>query len=496
MVQEGICPSCESPGPVGGPCAQPVCARRGYHAIPPAYLPDDVRTLDREIGQRWGDYLVVRRLGAGGVGAVYLALQFPVMMETAVKVLPAETSQVLRDRFQAEAMALARLRHPNIVRLLQFGVDRERPYMVMEFVEGGRTLHDACREGLDRDAALSILLQIADGLEAAHLGDVVHRDIKPANIMLQSLPGNAHFVRIVDFGLAKFTDDGHSTQLLAGTPVYMAPEQIARRHIGPWTDWYALGVITFELFTGRRPFRAGTPHALLLAKSDPSHDPTEMVVDLDLPEAMLQFFHRALAHDPVKRIQTAEQFRTELRAALAASAPATSSSGGVLAPTLALREPTQTSAEMAGESASLDARPPRRGPRLTGAAAGLVLAGAALGGLYAWLGQPDAEPARHAASAAEPPAGEVLTISEVVRLDAAAPVGMSVDAALVEASPDAAPPPVAPDAGRVDAAPKAARPVAPRHSARRRAPAPSSVTAPPAAPPSPRKPAALKMETW
>ncbi|MCB9542107.1 MAG: protein kinase [Myxococcales bacterium] len=84
---------------------------------------------------------------------------------------------------------------------------------------------------------------------------VIHRDVKPGNVMIQALPSNPYFVRLVDFGLAKLVDDAHSTALLAGTPHYMAPEQISRQPVGPWTDWYAFGVIAFELLTGSRPYR-------------------------------------------------------------------------------------------------------------------------------------------------------------------------------------------------------------------------------------------------
>jgi serine/threonine protein kinase len=122
-----------------------------------------------------------------------------------------------------------------------------------------------------------VLEQVLNALEAAHALDIVHRDIKPDNVMLQSVPGDPCFVRVLDFGLARFLESQRETSLLLGTPAFMAPEQVTREGIGPWTDLYALGVLAFEMLTGRRPFDGETPQEVLAKKLDPDFDPRSFV---------------------------------------------------------------------------------------------------------------------------------------------------------------------------------------------------------------------------
>ncbi len=309
----GLCVWCDAAGPPGEPCASPSCHRRGHHHLPSdraARWLGDEAPPDVVIGQRWGDYLVVDRLGAGGMGAVYLALQWPLGLPAALKILTA-TSPALVERFQGEAAALARLTHPNVVRVYGTGVQNGRPYLAMEFIEGGRTLADAQREGLPPDAIRSILRQLLNALESAHERGVVHRDLKPQNVMIQSVAGEPWHVKLVDFGVAKFLDDGHSTRLLAGTPAYMAPEQITGRDIGPWTDLYALAVIAYELWTGRRPFGGRTTEEVIRRKTEPG-DPTEGLTDGEMPAALRALLRAALALDPRERPRSAGAFRERL----------------------------------------------------------------------------------------------------------------------------------------------------------------------------------------
>ncbi|MCB9543918.1 MAG: serine/threonine protein kinase [Myxococcales bacterium] len=431
----GLCPTCEDPGPIAAPCARPACQRRGYHCIPHAYLPDR-HAHDAFVGQKWGDYLLVRKLGAGGVGAVYLALQCPLLMETALKLFPTTASSpALAGRFEAEASALARLRHPNIVRLLQFGHHDGQPFLVMEYVPGGTTLHDAMQRGIDHDTAIDIVCQTAAGLAAAHHEEIVHRDIKPANIMLQSLPGQSGwFVRLVDFGLAKFTDAGASTQIMAGTPTYMAPEQITKRGIGPWTDWYALGAITFELLTGQRAFPRGSVERTMLLKLDPTYDPIDQIPDRALPAPLVAFFRRVLAFDAAARPATGAEFVAALRAAIAAQP-----TGGAGAPEPSADpalDPTLTSTEMHGEASAPIARPPDALPRPRRwllPAAGIVL-GVTLGAVWLALDAPPAPPAPDAALVLPPIAIEALDAGP-------ADVGPHPTPALeaLDATPDATP---------------------------------------------------------
>ncbi|MBU0553302.1 serine/threonine protein kinase, partial [Myxococcota bacterium] len=317
----GLCPACERSGPIGKACPQPVCARRGYHFIPAAFVTSTADGLvDPMLGQQFSEYLVVRKLGTGGAGGVYLALQRPIWMKAALKVLETDDdgpNEAMLQRFRSEAAALARLNHPNIVRLLKFGSERDRPYLVMEYVEENRTLRSVMRQGLRICEIERVLHQLINALEAAHSSGVIHRDIKPANIMLQSVPGEPHYVRLVDFGLAKFVDEGDTTRFLAGTPAYMAPEQIAKEGIGPGSDWYALGAIAFEMITGLRAYSAAVPEQIIALKQDPHFDPCDALAHLRLPTPTLAFLRGLLAHDPSARLSVAAQIRSALTAAFA-----------------------------------------------------------------------------------------------------------------------------------------------------------------------------------
>jgi formylglycine-generating enzyme required for sulfatase activity/tRNA A-37 threonylcarbamoyl transferase component Bud32 len=330
-LREGLCPSCDGRGPVGSPCPERICTRRRMHFVPERYLAGKGRdgSEDPDVGTRIGDWLVVKTLGAGGFGKVCLVLQMPIGLKAALKLLHPQDDDALArrllERFEGEARSLAALSHPNVVRLLHYGVDRGRPFLVMEFVEGARTFKDevgaaACRgQAFPLQATRRIIGQLIDGLEAAHAAGIVHRDIKPENIMLQRVAGNDAFVRIVDFGLAKDLGEGDETSVAMGTPVYMAPEQIDRHNLGPWTDWYAVGVIVFELLTGRRPFDGRTQREILARKLDPSYDATRLVADRHLPPEALRFLRRALARDPGDRYRTATDFRTGFLRAMEAT---------------------------------------------------------------------------------------------------------------------------------------------------------------------------------
>lgn len=297
-------------GPLGEPCAERICSLRGYHFIPADELPEGAMPgqsqADAGIGLRLGDYLLTGLLGAGGFGKVYRALQLPVGMPAAVKVLdpesgPASMAQIKQDKFDIEAQALARLSHPNIVRLYHYGLHRGSPYLAMELIEDATNLWGEieARAAHDRHLTLdeieSILGQTMAALEAAHLRDLVHRDIKPENIMLQVVPGHGLFVKVLDFGLAKYTADRTATSMLLGTPAYMAPEQLTRGRIGPWTDVYALSVVAFELITGFRPFPGASVQETISHKLDPHFDPWTRVEHLGLPQEVRAFFTRGLA---------------------------------------------------------------------------------------------------------------------------------------------------------------------------------------------------------
>ncbi len=322
----GRCPSCQAPGPVGERCVERVCMLREYHFIPVDDAPIDL-AADQLIGQRCGDYLITGLLGAGGFGRVYRALQLPVGMPAALKLIdvdggPSGMATIKVAKFEVEAQALARLSHPNIVRLYQYGQHRGAPFLAMELVEGAKNLwteletRAAERRPLSLDEVQAILMQVLAALEAAHERQIVHRDIKPENVMLQSVPGHGLFVKVLDFGLAKFTEDRNATSMLLGTPAYMAHEQILRGKLGPWTDLYALGVLAFELMTGKRPYGGGDVQTTLALKLDAAFDPWSRVAGLGFPEELRIFVAHALAPEPEARYANAADFRAGLQHAL------------------------------------------------------------------------------------------------------------------------------------------------------------------------------------
>ncbi|MCA9537684.1 MAG: protein kinase [Myxococcales bacterium] len=337
LRSNGICPVCGTEAEVGTPCPRDRCRRRGYHAIPAEYAAEGEEALDGLIGQCWNGYLLVRHLGEGGVGAIYLALHVPELWRAALKVLKAGAAPMLVERFHQEAAALARLAHPNIVRLLDFGEFGDRPYLVMEYVEGAWTLQDAlAAKPLPRPQALLLLRQLIGALDEAHRWGVIHRDVSPNNIMLQPVQGAPFSVRLVDFGLVKFADDGRqSTTLLAGTPAYMAPEQLHRRQIGPWTDWFAVGAIACEVLLQRHPYGLLEADDILRLKLRDDYDPTESIAGEGWPEPVMAFFRQALAHDPIRRFHDAHAFNAAFEQMVAAL-PSPAAVRGVVEPTVKL----------------------------------------------------------------------------------------------------------------------------------------------------------------
>ena len=220
---------------------------------------------DSLIGRVFGGrYRIEERLGAGGMGTVYRANQEVVNRAVALKVLHGQSALDEREvaRFRQEARAVASLRHPHTVSLIDYGETEDGVfYLVMELVEG-RTL----REVLSNEAplplsrAIHILSQMAESLAEAHAGGIVHRDLKPSNVLLTEIVGRRDFVKVVDFGIAKVTGPAAAPMRLTGTglaigsPRFMSPEQVAAMPVSPRSDLYALGAIFYEMITGRPLF--------------------------------------------------------------------------------------------------------------------------------------------------------------------------------------------------------------------------------------------------
>ena len=275
---------------------------------------------DPLVGARVGSFQIVRMVGRGGMGTVYLAEHPVIGSKVAVKFLHqsmAHEPEVVA-RFYDEARAVNLIGHENIVGVYDLSLlPPDRFYYVMEYLEG-ETLAALERKGrVPVRTGLEILVQLCDALAAAHERGVVHRDLKPENVFLVARRGHAHFVKLVDFGIAKLRGGGAGrTQagVLVGTPEYMSPEQCDDGAIDARTDVYALGVMAFELFTGRLPFTSRSTTQLLLAhlgKAPPR--PSEIApTDPDLEAAIL----KALEKAPARRFQDMAEFGDALRAVL------------------------------------------------------------------------------------------------------------------------------------------------------------------------------------
>jgi serine/threonine-protein kinase len=263
------------------------------------------------IGKTVGKYRIIDRLGRGGMGTVYKAVDETLDREVAIKVLNPDLgeSDVLK-RFRAEAITLARLNHPGIATLYELHRQDDDLLMVMEFVRG-ETFHDLSERlgPLPAPQAAHLCVQVLDALAHAHRAGVVHRDLKPANLMISE----TGTVKVMDFGIARVLGTEHFTHggYMMGTPAYMAPEQVMGRDVDARADLYAVGVVFYRLLSAQLPFEADT--AIAMVQKQISEAPTPIsTFRPDLPEWCSQVIDRALAKSPVDRFQSAEEFRTVL----------------------------------------------------------------------------------------------------------------------------------------------------------------------------------------
>jgi serine/threonine protein kinase len=317
MNEPRICPDCGTEIPADAPAGQcPTCLLKAgleseaagapeYDATVPSppssgFQPPSVEQLAAMFPQ----LEILELLGKGGMGAVYKARQTGLDRLVAVKILPPEVGRdpAFAERFTREARALARLSHPNIVAIHDFGQTDGLFYFVMEFVDGANLRQAIQSSQLTPHEALAIVPQICDALQYAHDEGIVHRDIKPENILLDK-KGR---VKIADFGLSKLLASGEresldvsltGTHQVMGTLRYMAPEQMqGTKTVDHRADIYSLGVVFYELLTGELP----------MGRFDPPSQKVE--IDVRLDEVVL----RALAQEPAKRYQRASEVKTDV----------------------------------------------------------------------------------------------------------------------------------------------------------------------------------------
>ncbi len=259
-----------------------------------------------------GRYRLGERIARGGMATVYRAHDEQLRRPVAVKLMRAdlgEDPQFVR-RFIGEARSAASVSHPNVVSVYDVGTD-EAPYIVMELVEGGDAAALLRREGRLAPAEASrITAETADALEAAHRAGLVHRDVKPGNILIG--PGGRALV--ADFGIARATGEDTLTRPGAalGSVDYFSPEQARGEAAGPASDVYALGVVLYELLTGRRPFVGDSPYATATARLDvPPPDPRAIVPEI--PDGLAEVVRRAMAQEPGDRYGSAAEMRDAVR---------------------------------------------------------------------------------------------------------------------------------------------------------------------------------------
>ena len=303
-------------------------------------------------GTRLGQYEIVERLGGGGMAVVYRAVQQPLGREVALKALSSELFQDegFVKRFESEAKTLAKLDHPNILPIYDFEVLDGTAFLTMPLIKGG-TLRDVLNRGpLDPLSAWRYLREIGDGLQHAHDAGIVHRDLKPTNVLIHS-DGRA---MLADFGLARGA--GQPTHLTTiglaiGTPGYMAPEQVMGHDVDKRADIYAMGVLTFEMLTGRLPFIGSNRMEVAYATVN-SPIPSAVKINASLPDELDQLLARVLAKNPDDRPQSVRDLLAQMArlpqrragaAAPAAGAPSPAPAGPPAGGVAVLPRPATTS---------------------------------------------------------------------------------------------------------------------------------------------------------
>jgi serine/threonine protein kinase len=297
--------------------------------------------MDELIGKRLGQYQVESVLGRGGMATVFKAYQASLDRYVAIKVLPPSFSEnpAFAKRFQREAKSIARLYHPNILPVYEYGMDRDYSYIVMRLVEGAQSLSQVIVNPLDEPQIVDIISQVASALAYAHAQGVIHRDVKPSNILFDS-----GWALLSDFGLVKvhevatqITDLGKGI----GTPAYMSPEQAQGAAIDHRTDIYALGAVMYEMLTGTIPHDAPTPLSIMLKRTTQPPLPPRSFKST-ISSSLEQVVLRALAIHPADRYDSAEDFIAAMKKAVADESYREPTVGSLKSKTIVFTLPTIT----------------------------------------------------------------------------------------------------------------------------------------------------------
>jgi serine/threonine protein kinase len=326
-----------------------------------------------EAGTLSGRYECAERLGSGGMSNVYKATDRILERTVAVKILAEHLSDDERfvARFRREALAVAKLIHPNIVQVYDTGVDEGRHYIVMEYVEGRSGAQILQRQGpVEPEIAAEIGIQACAGLDYAHRRGIIHRDVKPGNLMIVGGPvgGGEMTVKLTDFGIARAIEQTRITQVgsVVGTAAYLAPEQVRGEEATPATDVYALGVVLYQFLTGRLPYEGSSLAELAVRQQNEKPLPPS-TYNSEVSETLSAAVLRALEGDPNRRYASADELAQGLRLGLEGEDVTLPLEGGTAA-TRVLGGETAATRHLGRDTAQTEYRPApsptrRPGPR-------------------------------------------------------------------------------------------------------------------------------------
>ncbi|MDP1545966.1 MAG: protein kinase [Anaerolineales bacterium] len=373
--------------------------------------------------EKIGRYEIKDELGRGGMATVYRGYDPRFERDVAVKLLPPEMMHAdpqFRLRFEREAKIIAQLEHPSIVPVYDVGEENNQPYFVMRYMGGGSLSERIKAQTYTIEEAVKILEQLAPGLDEAHTKDIVHRDLKPGNILFT----NKGVPLISDFGIAKFTQgEGNVTgSAIIGTPAYMAPEQASGESVDGRTDIYALGVILYEMLTGKQPYQADTPLAVAIKHIT---EPVPRILDVNpgLPNWMEKVIATSMAKSKDDRFSTAVEMIETIKAFMR----------GESVPTIVKHNQATLKVSPYNKTVAIKKRGRSFAPALV---IGTLLFAALLGGGYFFFGRAMLQSANEAVvptSAAELPTQISIPVVEAPQTESA-PVAESATEAPTEVS--------------------------------------------------------------
>ncbi len=416
MSDQKVCPTCGTEYPL----SERFCPRDGT-ALRSASATDDL--LGSILAER---YHILKKLGEGGMGAVYLAEHVKMGRKAALKVMNPgmNTDADAIARFNREAANASRLNHPNVCAIYDFGETADGLiYLAMEFIEGESLTSLIEKNGsLAAPRAANIIHQAADALAVAHDYGIVHRDLKPDNIMIAKDRDGADVVKVVDFGIAKASSSDAQkvtkTGLVVGTPEYMSPEQLAGDKLDGRSDIYSLGLVAFNCLTGLLPFPSNTAQeAMIMRLTDHPKTLTEMRPDIAWPAELQTVMDRVLARDAEERYQKSDEFGRDISKAVENMPAAIAANEGTMvmgAPAAAAALPKTRMAPKGGATAKVEAAAPapvtvaapaKKSPVMMIAAAAVVIVG--IGGAAMFMKKGDAPPVKTDAAAPNNAAGSL-----------------------------------------------------------------------------------------